>query len=177
MSHGKGCIRALFPGRFQPPHRGHGEVIKWILRICDSVIIAIGSAQESHTFQNPLTAGERVEAIRLLLNDLSIDYNKVFIIPVPDIFMNKVWTRFVEALVPEFDVIVTRNPLVRELFEESGYKVLSQPVFNRAELMGTNIRRIVIEGGNWEQYLTPSVVSFLKSIGFDKRLRAAISRD
>ncbi len=152
-------------------------MIEWILQICNSVIIAIGSAQESHTFQNPLTAGERVEALRLLLHDLSIDYNRVFIIPIPDIFMNKVWTKFVEAFVPKFDLVVTRNPLVRELFEESGYRVLSQPVFNRAELMGTNIRRMVIEGGNWEQYLTPSVVSFLKSIGFDKRLKTAISRD
>ncbi len=167
----------MFPGRFQPPHKGHGKVIEWILQICDNVIIAIGSAQESHTFQNPLTAGERVEALRLLLRDLSIDYNRVFIIPIPDIFMNKVWIKFVEAFVPKFDLVVTRNPLVKELFEESGYKVLSQPVFDRTELMGTNIRRMVIEGDEWERYLTPSVVSFLKSIGFDKRLKTAISRD
>ncbi len=170
-------MRALFPGRFQPPHKGHGETIKWILERCDSIIIVIGSAQESHTFQNPLTAGERVEALKLLIEDFSLDYTRVFIIPVPDIFMNKVWTRFVEAFVPRFDVVVTRNPLVRELFEEAGYKVLQQPSFNRALLMGTNIRRMVIEGGEWLRYLTPRVASFLKNIGFEERLKTAIARD
>jgi len=152
-------------------------VMKWILEICDSLIVAVGSAQESHTFQNPLTAGERIEALRLLIEDLSLDYSRIYIIPVPDIFMNKVWTRFVEALVPKFDTVVTRNPLVKELFEESGYNVISQPIFDREYLVGTNIRRLVVEGGRWQQYVTPRVASFLKTIGFERRLRVSLLRD
>jgi cytidyltransferase-related domain len=51
--------RAFIVGRFQPFHKGHLEVIEEVLKEHDSVIIGIGSAQYSHTLQNPFTAGER----------------------------------------------------------------------------------------------------------------------
>ena len=34
---------------------------------CDELIVGIGSAQESHTLENPYTAGERIEMIRRCL--------------------------------------------------------------------------------------------------------------
>jgi len=171
-------VRALFPGRFQPPHKGHGYAIKWILEeLSDEVIIVIGSAQESHTFQNPMTAGERVYAIKLMLKDMNIDLNRVYIIPVPDIFMNRVWPRFVEVFSPSFDVVVTRNPLVRELFEELGYKVVPQPLVNRDTYVGTKIRRLMVEGGNWEQYLTSSVASYIKEIRLVDRLKLTLGSE
>ncbi len=169
-------VRALFPGRFQPPHLGHGETIKWILNnVSNEVIVAIGSAQESHTFQNPLTGGERIVAVKLMLQDLGIDISKVYIIPIPDIFMNKVWPKFVEALVPSFDVVVTRNRLVKLLFEENGYKVIEQPLYNREVYMGTIIRQLVVEGKNWREYVTKSVAMYLDEIGFENRLKILLS--
>ena len=41
----------LYVGRFQPFHLGHLEAIKHILKKVDTVIIAIGSAQYSHTLE------------------------------------------------------------------------------------------------------------------------------
>ncbi|EQD45121.1 nicotinamide-nucleotide adenylyltransferase, partial [mine drainage metagenome] len=52
-------MRAFVVGRFQPFHNGHLHVIKEILSQYSSVIIGIGSAQYSHTMENPFTAGER----------------------------------------------------------------------------------------------------------------------
>ncbi|MEM0023032.1 MAG: adenylyltransferase/cytidyltransferase family protein, partial [Archaeoglobaceae archaeon] len=49
-------MRALFIGRFQPYHLGHHEVVKKILEEVDELIIGIGSAQESHSLENPFTA-------------------------------------------------------------------------------------------------------------------------
>ncbi len=48
-------------GRFQPFHNGHILVIRKMLESFPSVILGIGSAQYSHTLENPFTAGERVE--------------------------------------------------------------------------------------------------------------------
>lgn len=56
--------RALFVGRFQPFHNGHLAVINQLLERHNEVIIAIGSAEESISSDNPMTAGERVEMIR-----------------------------------------------------------------------------------------------------------------
>ena len=57
--------RALFVGRFQPFHNGHIHAIGEILEESDELIIVVGSAQMSHEPDNPFTAGERLEMIRL----------------------------------------------------------------------------------------------------------------
>ncbi|MEM3079801.1 MAG: adenylyltransferase/cytidyltransferase family protein, partial [Thermoproteota archaeon] len=51
--------RGLFIGRFQPFHLGHLKAVEYIINRVDEVIIGIGSAQYSHTLENPFTAGER----------------------------------------------------------------------------------------------------------------------
>lgn len=45
-------MSALIIGRFQPFHKGHLSVIKMVAEKSDSIIIGIGSAQLSHTFEN-----------------------------------------------------------------------------------------------------------------------------
>ena len=56
-------MRGLLIGRFQPFHGGHLEVVRKIRtdRPAASLLIGIGSAEESYTWENPFTAGERIE--------------------------------------------------------------------------------------------------------------------
>ncbi|MEM3715338.1 MAG: adenylyltransferase/cytidyltransferase family protein, partial [Nitrososphaeria archaeon] len=57
-------VNAVYIGRFQPFHNGHYAALKWILEKEKSpIILCIGSAQYSHTVENPFTAGERIEMI------------------------------------------------------------------------------------------------------------------
>src|SRR5207245_2773190 len=65
--------RALFVGRFQPFHRGHLATVRRILETNDEIIVGIGSAQYSHTGENPFTAGERYEMIKRALDAEEID--------------------------------------------------------------------------------------------------------
>ena len=50
-------------GRFQPFHLGHSIILDRALDQCNKVIIVIGSAQESGTPLNPLSAAEREQII------------------------------------------------------------------------------------------------------------------
>ncbi len=163
--------RALIPGRFQPFHKGHLKLVKWALERSDEIIIVVGSAQESHTLANPMTAGERIYIIKETLKDEGIDTSKVYIIPVPDILMNSTWVYHVKSYVPPFDVIISGNPLVITLFKEAGFNVIRPPMFDREKLVGTNIRRIMIEGGKWEEYLPKKTAELIKKFEVDKRLR------
>ena len=56
-------MRGLYIGRFQPYHLGHQAVLEKIAEEMDEIVIVIGSAQESHTAENPFTSGERMEMI------------------------------------------------------------------------------------------------------------------
>ncbi|MCX8169894.1 MAG: nicotinamide-nucleotide adenylyltransferase, partial [Candidatus Methanomethyliaceae archaeon] len=113
-------MRGLIIGRYQPFHKGHLEVVKCVLKEVDDLIIGIGSAQISHTLENPFTAGERITMISEALKEEGLRERCYYIIPIPDIWNNSLWVRHVIALTPSFDVVYTGNPLARRLFMEEG---------------------------------------------------------
>ncbi|MCC6027910.1 MAG: nicotinamide-nucleotide adenylyltransferase [Archaeoglobales archaeon] len=169
-------MRGLFIGRFQPYHLGHHEVVKRILEEVDELIIGIGSAQESHSIENPFTAGERVLMISRALDELGVR-KKVYIIPLEDIYRNSLWVAHVCSMVPPFDVVYTNNPLVYRLFKEAGFRVLKPAMVNRTEYHGTEIRRKMLEGEDWEKYLPKAVVEVIREIRGIERIREIAGRD
>ncbi len=170
--------RGLFVGRFQPPHWGHIEVIRWCMRHVDELIIVIGSAQESHTIKNPFTAGERIEMLRLALRDSGIDVSHVYLVPVQDIAMNFVWPRYIELLVPRFQVVFSRNPLVVRLFNEYGYRIIEPPSFSRDEYSATHVRNLMLSGNDeWRRLVPPSVASYIDSIKGVERIQRIAMKD
>ncbi|MEM2308898.1 MAG: nicotinamide-nucleotide adenylyltransferase [Candidatus Bathyarchaeia archaeon] len=164
-------LRALYVGRFQPFHLGHLEAVKYILNNAKEIIIVVGSAQESHTLENPFTAGERVFMIRLALNEVGIDPSRYYIIPVIDLDVHGIWVSHVCSYVPKFDVVYSNEPLTRRLFIEGGFRVESIPFFKREVCSATEIRRRMLAGLNWEELLPKSVVAYIKEINGVERLR------
>lgn len=164
-------MRAMIIGRWQPPHKGHIEVAKQILREVDELIVGIGSAQESHTLENPFTAGERVLMLTRALAAAGIDLSRVHLIPIPDVNNNAVWVSHVISLSPPFEIVYSGNPLVRRLFKEAGFKTKIQPMFKRKEYWGTEIRDRMIKGGRWEELVPKAVVEVMREIKAVERLK------
>ncbi len=161
--------RALFVGRFQPFHNGHLAMVEQILTKHDEVIIGIGSAQYSHTGENPFTAAERFEMIDRALKAAGIsDYH---IIPISDTHVHSVWVGHVLSLVPAFDSVYTNSALVVRLFKERGIEVVSLPMVERESLSGTEVRRRMQNGGGWEELVPPAVAAYIKEIDGVQRIR------
>ncbi len=168
-------MRAVFPGRFQPFHKGHLKVVEWALERVDELIMVVGSAQESHTLQNPMTAGERILAIRETLKNY---LDRVLIIPVPDILMNSAWVAHVKTYVPPFQAVISRNPLVKVLFEEAGYEVLEPPAFDRDKYVATNIRAKMLLGDpSWKELVPEPVAKVIEELGILERMKKLSQRD
>ena len=161
--------RVLIIGRFQPFHKGHLAMVQRILKDHEEVIIGIGSAQYSHTGENPFTAGERFEMIKRSLDAEGIhDYH---IVPIPDTHVHSVWVSHVKSLVPAFDAVVTNSDLVVRLFREHGIKVLSLPLVSREKYSGTEVRRRMQKGGDWPSLVPPAVAAFVGEIDGIERIR------
>lgn len=173
----KGYERALYVGRFQPFHLGHLEAIRYILKRAKEIIIAVGSSQESHTLENPFTAGERIYMIRLALNEIGVDPSRYYIIPVADIKIHSLWVSHVCSQVPKFDVVFSNEPLTRRLFIESGFKVESIPFYKREVCSATEIRRRMLLDLNWEELLPKSVAEYIKEIKGVERLKDLTKSD
>ena len=161
--------RALFIGRFQPFHRGHLAMVKRILESHDAIIIGIGSAQYSHTGENPFTAGERYEMIQRSLDAEGI--TQYDIVPIPDTHVHSVWVSHVTSLVPRFEDVYTNSDLVVRLFREHGMKVLSPPLLDRERLSGTTVRHRMLKGEDWESLVPQVVAQYIKEIDGVERIR------
>lgn len=164
-------MRGLVIGRYQPFHNGHLEVIREIIQDpdCTELIIAIGSAQESHTSDNPFTAGERIIMIDGALIEVGID--NYFLIPIPDINRYAIWVAHVESLVPPIDIVYTNNSLTRRLFTERGYKVKAPRLYDREKFSGTKIREMMKSGGDWSSLVPPAVVKIITELDGINRIQ------
>ncbi len=159
-------MRALLIGRFQPFHLGHMEIIRKAVGEYE-LIIGIGSAQKSHTIDNPFTCGERYEMIFRSLRKEGIGAH---IIPIPDVDYNSVWASHVISLCPAFEVVLSNNPLTIELFSPLK-KVMNTELFSRKEYAGKEIRRRMIEGEEWRHLVPEEAARYIDEIDGIKRIR------
>ena len=164
-------MRGLLIGRFQPFHGGHLEVVRKIRseRPSAPILIGIGTAEQSYTWENPFTAGERVEMIDRALAEAKV--SGAMLVPIADIDRHALWVNYLEALLPTFDRVYTNNPLTRVLFERSGYLVESPPLFDRERFEGARIREQLANGGEWKTAVPPAVGAYLEEIGAPARLQ------
>lgn len=166
--------RGFYIGRFQPYHSGHQSVLEHIAEEVDEIIIGIGSAQLSHTVDNPFTAGERVLMITQALASLSCPF---YVIPIEDIKRNALWVAHVRSMTPPFDLCYSSNPLVVQLFKEAGILVKSPSMYERDTHSGTEIRSRMLTNKPWKNLVPPAVVQVIKEIDGVNRLRQIVQDD
>lgn len=163
-------MRCLFIGRFQPFHLGHMKIVDDILdeENKNELIIAIGSAQKSHTVENPFTAGERIQMIKKTLSDIQ---NTIYIVPIPDVERNSIWVSHLESLCPKFNIVYSNNPLVKQLFKESGKEIKSFPLYKRDQFQGTEIRRKILRKQKWKHLVPDKTAEIIEQIDGKNRLK------
>ncbi len=163
--------RVLFPGRFQPFHNGHLQIVKHLADKFDEVIIVIGSAQEGFTCRNPFTAGERIEMIDETLRTSGISRDKYLLIPVPDIHKPMAWTTYVLGMVPRVEAVATGNPHVEFLYKWIGIDVVKIELYNPHLYSGTVIRRLMMVSDTWRERVPEPVARYIDDIDGVERVK------
>jgi nicotinamide-nucleotide adenylyltransferase len=163
--------RVLFPGRFQPFHKGHYAAITQLLEEYDEVVVAIGSAQEGYTCRNPFTAGERWEMVYNVVKRNNLT-GRVWMITVPDINMPLTWTAYTLSMAPRVDAVASGNPQTLYLFEWLGYPVKRIRLVEPSKYYGTRIRDLMIHGSDeWRELVPPEVAEYIDGIKGVERVR------
>jgi len=161
----------LYVGRFQPFHLGHLEVVKYILEKVDRVVIAIGSAQYSHTLENPFTAGERLTMSKLALEETGISPERYLLLPITDLNVHKLWVAHVVSQTPAFQMVFSNDPLTVTLFQEAGFRVEAIPFYSRQVYSATEIRKRMMSNQDWSSLVPRSVAYLIREIKGEKRLQ------
>jgi nicotinamide-nucleotide adenylyltransferase len=162
-------MRGLYIGRFQPYHLGHQAVLEKIAEEVDEIVIVIGSAQESHTAENPFTGGERMEMIYAALGKADLR-KRCIVTTLQDVNRNSLWVTHLRSMVPCFDVVYSNNPLVVRLFSEAKVTVKKPPMYQRDLYSGTAIRNLMRLEGNWTDLVPGNVAKFIRQINGAERL-------
>jgi nicotinamide-nucleotide adenylyltransferase len=162
-------MKVLFVGRFQPFHKGHLQIIQFVSKKYNEIIIGIGSSQYDHTTHNPFSSEERKMMIERSLKKINVsNFSVVFI---PDIHNYPKWVPYVASIIPDFDAVLSNSPLTRRLFSEKGYNVEETPIYDRSKYSGKEIRKRIINDEEWKDLVPDSVYEIIKEIQGVKRLK------
>ncbi len=165
-------MKSVFIGRFQPIHNGHIHTIKQILGKDEDIIIIVGSAQYSHTPDNPFSGGERVMFIKQALIDEKLPLERICIIPVSDINIHPLWVAHMRSFTPYFDKAYSHNPLVKRLLEDGGVKTDSTKLLERSTYSGRHVRDLIRwDNKEWEKLVPKGVVKLIKKHKLDTRVQ------
>lgn len=162
----------LFVGRFQPFHRGHLMVVQGMTKVCDRIVIAVGSCKKSGTEDNPFTAQERIEIIQRALQDEDIiPKHDVAFIEVEDTDNDDDWTSAVLEKAGKVKTLWTGNDWTKECFADTGLEV--QDITEVPGISSTEIRQKMKNDGDWQEMVPDVVASYIKSIGGVDRVKNA----
>lgn len=171
--------RGLFIGRFQPLHKGHINSIKYCLEKTDELVIVIGSSDKSFELKNPFTAGERIEIIKETI-DKEINkkiLQKIFLVPVPDISIHKLWTYNVDLLVPRYSIVFTNDIFTTMLFKERGIEIIHPPLINRENLSATEVRYRIANDKDWKDLVSIQTAKIIEEINGIERVKEIMNLD
>ncbi|RUM46679.1 MAG: nicotinamide-nucleotide adenylyltransferase [Hyperthermus sp.] len=158
--------RVLFFGRFQPFHYGHLSAVRWLLERYREIVILVGMADESHTWLNPFTAGERILMVREALRYSGIDLSRIITATIHTLRVYSGNAGYVLGFVPPVDAVATANPPVKRAFMDAGVKTVSPPLVNKSVWCGEYIRRLMARGdSSWRSLVPPPVADIIDSIG------------
>jgi nicotinamide-nucleotide adenylyltransferase len=158
----------LFIGRFQPFHRGHLLVIQGMVKMCKKVVIVIGSSQEKKTEKNPFSAAERKEMIqRALQAENIIPVHDVTLVTMPDYEDDAEWVENLLEATGEVGKLWTGDEDVVRCFE--GREIDVQEIKEVPGISGTEVRKLMREGGKWEKLVPLEVKKYVGEIkGVDR---------
>ena len=144
-------------GRFQPFHKGHAHLIDRALRLCNKLIIGIGSSNTIDK-DNPFSYEKRLEMVTRFIENEKLQHRIEKIVPIPDVPNDDEWLKLTIKNAGKFDVALGNNDWVNGIFKERGIGIIEFPFYKRHLLEGTKIRDLMQAGKPWRDRV-PSIIS------------------
>jgi nicotinamide mononucleotide adenylyltransferase len=166
-------VGIMIHGRYQPFHLGHNNLLAMALdrseRICvgitnpdlESWVTHDASPHRHLPESNPFTYLERLQMVSASAVGLDAAESRVLVVPFP-LDRPRVWSSYIPPdavhLVPVFsDWEAAKVTKLRSL----GHKVTAIDRRGEAKLSASNIRKLIADGGMWEQLVPQPVVGLV----------------
>ena len=153
----------LIVGRFQTLHIGHQTLIDTGLKLCDRVLVLVGSSQECGTERNPLNIATRMKMLREVYGD------RIMVYALPDMTdeddIRPEWGRFLLDNVDRYihkapELMIYGNDEARSRwFDPEDIRDTSEFIINRGRIpiSATDVRSFMIHDDRkeWMKWVSP----------------------
>lgn len=160
---------AFLCGRFQVMHKGHEKLVETALKMCDRIVILVGSAQESFTERNPFDIETRIRMIKEIYPE-----NNVIVKPISDLTheddITPEWGKYVLKNLKGYiyknpDLMIYGNDESRSLwFDKQDIKDMIEIIIPRSGLpiSATMLRQAMVNDDKetWFKYHNPRLHKF-----------------
>lgn len=167
MHNGKPYDCGVVCGRFQTFHIGHESLIDTALRLCDRVLILVGSAQEYGTERNPLTINTRTKMLREIYGDSP----EIMIFGINDLTnendIRPEWGKYFLENVDRYiyklpEVMIYGNDEARSRwFNVDDIKEVTEVIVNRGKIpiSATMVRDFMVQDNRreWQKWVNPKL--------------------
>ncbi|MFQ6019246.1 MAG: adenylyltransferase/cytidyltransferase family protein [Dehalococcoidia bacterium] len=166
----------MIHGRFQPFHLGHMEYLQAALERCQTLIVAITNP-DPESIREEMTSGhrhrpeanrftffQRLTMIREAVLAEGIPLSRLIFIPFPINIPDR-WHYYIPKEVVQFIRVFSEwEETKAERFRQQGYRVeIVHPGIAKA-IAGSEIRRRLDNGEEWEELVPPAVARVIKQV-------------
>lgn len=161
-------------GRFQTFHIGHESLVETGLKLCDRMLILVGSAQESGTERNPFNIMTRINVIKEVFDD----ENRIMIYALSDLTnendITPDWGRYVLKNIDRYiykapELMIYGNDEARSRwFDPVDIKDTTEIIVPRSRLpiSATMLREMMVRDDRreWMKYVNPRLHKMYDSL-------------
>lgn len=158
----------LLVGRFQHFHLGHEMLVETASKLCDRVLILVGSAQESGTLRNPFNISTRIDVIKAIYGD------EVIVKALPDLTNESditfQWGKYVFENADRYiykapELMIYGNEVSRSgWFDPNDIKDTFEMIVPRSKcpISATMIREMIVRDDRkeWMKWVNPKLHKF-----------------
>lgn len=181
-------------GRFQTFHKGHESLIDTGLRLCDRILIMVGSAQEYGTERNPFNVSTRIKMLESIYGKSNPD---IKIVALSDMSHENndcpEWGKYLLKNIDRYiykvpDLMIYGNDDRRsKWFDKDDIKDVTEVIVNRGRIpiTATQVREYMVfdDRHEWQKWVNPKLHkmydelrSELMSIPFYQELYKKLSK-
>lgn len=162
----------VYWGRFNPPHKGHFNLMKKLAKKVDELIIVVGSANKKNTKRNPFSGKERAAMLESVLVQQKL-FSKTKVITLNDgkTFVGSVKKLF-EKLPKGVVLFADKKQLINAARKLSPQTKIIKTRRTGA-ISSTRIRKSIVANKQWMHLTLPPVIKLIKEFNGENRIKKA----
>jgi nicotinamide mononucleotide adenylyltransferase len=173
-------------GRFQVFHNDHLKYLFAGLSLCQNLVVAITNPDPSRTNldtcdpirhleeSNPLTYFERYTLIKAVLFEHGVASTRFSIVPFPINIPDLYYCYLPLEAIFYLTIYDSWGRKKMELLQKHGFRthVIWEKPPNEKKISGSDVRRLIASGGQWEHLVPKSVAKLVNEWNLAKRLQS-----